>query len=354
MINRGGIERAASVLVNGLVERGHHVDMLTLEHESVPIAFPIDPRIRVRQLDLNRPSRNKFGALAVIAESVWTIRQTIKQLAPDVVISFQGQLSVMTVVACKGLGVPVIGAERTHPGEYYIGRGWEQVRKLVYPWLASLVLQTNRGAKWAAREFGASVTTIANPVLSSVDVDHTAGSRKTVIGAGALTPGKGFDKLIVAFERLSKELPEWDLVIYGEGLMRTQLESMVAQMGLDSRVHLPGNVEDLGQRLVEGNLFVLSSLAEGFPNVLGEAMARGLPAVAFDCPSGPADIVRHGKDGLLVPLGDIEKLAEAMGTLMGDDKLRARFASKAGDVVERFSLNTILDKWEALMREVSR
>jgi len=349
MAHRGGIQRAAAVLTGGMVQRGHEVHLASLDPENAPVAFPLDPGVRMLRLDMSHPAANKVGAIIRISRTVLAIRKTVRRLQPDVVISFQGQLSVLAAIACKGVA-PVIGAERVHPAAYEIGRGWRQLRKVVYPWLSSLVLQTRAGMLWCAREFAVESVTIPNPVLPGATKVREGGGRKTVVGAGHLVARKGFEYLLEAFAAVAGRFPDWDLVIYGEGELRQQLEAMVSERGLKGRVRLPGSVPELQPLLVEGDIFVLSSLAEGFPNVLGEAMACGLPAVAFDCLSGPADIVRPGEDGFLVPLGDVDKLADCLAVLMGDNELRGRFAVRAMEVVERFSLDKVLDQWETLMR----
>ena len=349
---RGGIQKAASVLTDGLAGRGHEVHLATLDSESAPVVFPPGPRVRMHRLDMNHPSASKLGAALRMARTVLAIRRTVRRVRPDVVISFQGQLTTLTAIACKGV-VPVIGSERVHPATYDIGRGWRQLRDLVYPWLAALVLQTRSGTQWCAGRFAVEAVTIPNPVLPGTAKEPDRGARRSVVAAGHLIPRKGFDLLLEAFVLVAERFPEWDLVIYGDGEMRHALESKIAATGLEGRVSLPGSTPELGARLARADVFALSSLSEGFPNVLGEAMACGLPAVAFDCPSGPADIVRHGEDGFLVPVGDVAGLAERLAELMGDDALRARFAERAREASERFSLDGVLDQWEALMRRIA-
>jgi glycosyltransferase involved in cell wall biosynthesis len=142
--------------------------------------------------------------------------------------------------------------------------------------------------------------------------------------------------------------PDWNLVILGEGEQRSSLEQQVTDRGLEGRVKLPGLVEDPFGILRACDIFALSSLYEGQGLALVEALACGLPAVSFDCPSGPAQIVRDGVDGFLLPVGDVDALARALDRLMADGELRQRMAARAPEVTERFAVDAIVRRWEDL------
>jgi glycosyltransferase involved in cell wall biosynthesis len=175
--------------------------------------------------------------------------------------------------------------------------------------------------------------------------DTRSKSRKTVIGLGSLRHVKGFDRLIEAFGKLSAEYPDWDLVIYGEGPCRAELEEQIQKLRIADRVRLPGVTRESHARLCEADLFVLCSRSEGFPNALAEAMACGLPVVSFDCISGPRELIRDGVDGILVPADDVVRLKESMDRLMADPVARERLARKAPEVTERFSPEKVFGKW---------
>jgi GalNAc-alpha-(1->4)-GalNAc-alpha-(1->3)-diNAcBac-PP-undecaprenol alpha-1,4-N-acetyl-D-galactosaminyltransferase len=173
-----------------------------------------------------------------------------------------------------------------------------------------------------------------------------------IVGMGRLVEQKGFDLLVEAFSRVAARHSNWSLKILGDGPLRDQLEAQVQRLDLTGRVGFTGALADPFIVLRAADLFVFSSRYEGFGNALCEAMACGLPAISFDCPSGPSEIIRSGVDGVLVPSEDVTELAAAMNHLMADSQERLRLAARAPEVVTRFGIDRILGLWEQIFSDL--
>jgi glycosyltransferase involved in cell wall biosynthesis len=173
-----------------------------------------------------------------------------------------------------------------------------------------------------------------------------------VIAAGRLTWQKGFDLLIRAFARVAEVEPDWMLKICGKGRLRDTLAGLVAECGVAEQVQLGRHVRDMESEMERASIFVLSSRFEGFPMVLVEAMSKGLPVVAFDCQTGPAELVDHGVNGFLVPFGDLDGLAASVLELIRDEGKRQRFGAAARERAREYTSDRVVESWRALLSEL--
>ena len=346
----GGAERVACWLANCWARHGNPITLISLG-PTRDCFFPLEKSVILCPIGHPPKGRNLFRSIALQLQVVRRLRTVLKRARPDCIISFIDVVNITTLLAARGLGSSVIVSERTDPHGGRLAARWNFLRWLSYPFANCLVVQSERALSFFSGRTRARARIIPNAVLppNRGAVNGANAPRKsghTLMALGSLRYVKGFDRLLDAFSLVAGRYSEWNLIIYGEGPCRRQLEERINELGLGPRVSLPGVTRHVYDRLREADLFVLSSRNEGFPNGLAEAMACGLPVVSFDCPSGPRELIRHGIDGVLVQDNDVGTLAQQLARLMGDPEERERLAHRAPEVLERFSPERILSLWE--------
>lgn len=353
----GGAERILTGLANRWVRRGDEVTIVTVD-DAGHDAYPLDAAVGRVALELVGRSHHLLeGALQGVRRAR-AMRRALGRVRPDAVVSFIRSANVLALLSCAGTGVPVFVSERTDPRlDPGVRRqpAWAAIRRVLYPRATGVVVQTESVARWA-RAFVPRVHVIPNFVErpDRMATPGQASGPRRLCAVGRLGPEKGFDLLVEAFASVAPRHPDWSLAILGEGTERRRLEALVRARGVGERVALPGRVADPSVQLADAHLFALPSRREGFPNALLEAMAVGLPAVAFDCRSGPGEIVRNGENGLLVPDGDVAALTAALDRLMSSAAERERLGRAAREVASVYAPERIFAAWDALVRKEVR
>ena len=355
-LGRGGAERVLSILAGAWAEQGHQVTLLSFDHGEAP-AYSLHPSVARRSLGLLARSRGFFEGMTHNFRRLRVLRRAILETHPALVVSFIDTVNVLTLLATRGMGIPVIISERIDPSRYDIGKTWSLLRWLAYPYADALVCQTEAAAARFRSLTQVRSLAIPNPIsIPTAVMSRPAGGQssacRVLMAMGRLVPQKGFDLLLQAFAAIAQRHPQWILTIWGEGLLLEQLQAQARFLGLEQRVQFAGVTTDPFAKLRGADLFVFSSRFEGFGMALAEAMACGLPVVSFDCPEGPAVIIRNGVDGVLVPAEDVDALSVALDRLMSDAQERSRLAARASEVLERFSLDTVLPLWQGLFEQV--
>lgn len=356
-LTAGGAERVASRLAYFAIEASNEVVFVTMASRERDF-YNLDRRAKRYALGMGSRSFG-FGKFFSTIRRIVALRQIIKSEHVDAVVTFMTSSSVIGIFASLGCGVRVAVSERNHPSKKRIAPIWSILRRVVYRFADIHVVQTPSIAAWVRKKTAARrVIIIPNAVSlpipkvspevcpSSVLPD----SRRVILAVGTKVEQKGFDLLLDAFA-LSGNKFDAALVILGlSESSRQSMAEQVCRLGLTESVFLVGKVGNVGDWYARSSLFVLSSRYEGFPNVLLEAMASGCACIAFDCPSGPAEVIKDGVNGLLVPAENIASLSIAIERVLADEQLRLRIAACAVDIVERYSENNIYSKWLAVMK----
>lgn len=342
-----------STLANAWTDAGHDVSLVTTHDDGGRPHYELDNRVSLRSVDPRGSGLDKQPRI------VRNLRKELRRANPDVVVSFLNYTNVIALIASRGLGCPVIVSERLDPRIIAIGPLWSTLRRITYRWAECLVVQTPTAARLLEYLAPGRTTIIPNPVPApppplDAAIESCIPAVPTVLAVGRLQPQKGFDLALRAMAELGPAHSDWQLVILGEGPERGALEALRDELRLGGRVHMPGRVSDTWPWLRRADIFLMSSRSEGFPNALCEAMAAGVPVISTDCLSGPSDIVTPGVDGLLVEPENVESMAVALRTMMDSDDLRRRLAKAAPRIIERYSLENVLELWNGVLARVAR
>lgn len=348
----GGAERVMSILANAWAERNWYVTVVTQEESGSDPFYDLSDNVRYRPLGLLQESGTLLRAALNNWRRVRALRRAIRESNPDVVLSFVDRTNILTLVALVGTKIPIVVSERIDPSQHHIGRAWEFLRPIAYRRARAVVVQTRDASAALGFVRPDRKAVVPNPVIS-VEEPRTPFKedpwrRPAVVAMGRLVPQKGFDILLQAFGIACGQNPGWNLAVIGEGPVRDELHRLATSLGIDRQVHFLGRVSRPELILPRADIFVLSSRYEGFPMALCEAMAAGVAVIASDCRSGPRDIIRDGRDGILVPTDDVEALADALDRLMKNERCRRDLGEHARKITSRFGLDQVLREWECV------
>jgi len=345
----GGAERVMTYLCEGLAARGHHVTLLTLSN-SVPDFYTLPACVYRERIHLP-----PFKSVGMMGGFLRLVRMTraLRRTQPDAVISF---MTVNVLASCLLLRVPYIYADHLDVRQVPFSRMWQILRNYFLGRAERLSVLSQRDYEFIKAHHPTwKPIIIYNPALP---FDKTPlprpsfmqAEKKHVIAVGRLVDQKGFDRLLKAWHQIYHDFPQWQLNIIGAGEKEHILREQIASLGIGESAKIIAPIKGLQAVYQHADLFAMSSRAEGFPMVLLESMAAGVPAVSFNC-TGADVIIRSDIDGVLVPQDDINAFAEALSSLMGNESLRKDLGKRAVEVVDRFSLQKYVDVYEDLCQQ---
>lgn len=350
-LDGGGAERAMLHVAQGLAAQGMAVDLVLAEAKGAYL-HKVPSSIRIVDLQAQFP---------VLVSKTLALHRYLRQKQPDVLFSALDILSSATwAQRLAGVRTRIVMCVQTHLSQQFrdhqphtIGRIRPHLVRWFYPWADQIVTASQGVAADVSNITGVpldSIQVIYNPVVTPEvlenlhqPVDHpwfASGEPPVILGVGRLVSQKDFPTLVRAFARVRPRYPS-RLMILGEGEDRPKLEAMVQELGLEEDVALPGFVDNPYAYMSRASVFALSSVFEGFGNVVAEALAAGTPVVSTNCPSGPAEILANGEYGCLVPVGDADALADAIVKTLQNPTHSQILQQRSQD----FSLDCITDQY---------
>ena len=279
------------------------------------------------------------------------IRREIKRCRPDVVCCFGSEMAVMVAAATIGLKVKLILAERGDP--YTFSKGWARLARWAFNRADNCVFQLEKQCHWYGDQVMKKSTVIPNAFIPTGEVIPYEGKRKeTIVSVGRFVYEKRYEILIEAFKIVHERFPQYQLVIYGEGPYQSKYEQMIKMFQLEDAVIFPGYTTNAMGVIHDASVFVLPSLYEGIPNTLIEALAIGVPTVSTDCtPGGPDFLTDHGRRGLLVPVNDAARMAEAICRILETPQLSKKLSQLGQEIVPLLEKERIASLWSEFFRK---
>lgn len=346
----GGAERALSELANYWSTKGHEVHLYLFSGKEVPYFYTLNSRVCCHALSVMTPENASFlKRYAHLLKRVFRLRNVIKKESPDFILSFMDMVNIQVILASLGLGKRVVVCERTNPFLRKLPLSFTYLRKFLYK-KVKLVVQTNNILKFFHDLNRENVFVIPNVIRKLASPKLSAKKSQKILFLGRLTHEKGGDLLIKAFATLHHEFPGYHLDLYGEGSEKEAFEVLIEKYGLEKKAFLKGATSEVENVLQKGDIFVLPSRFEGFPNALAEALAMGLPCLASNT-MGCTDLIQDGENGLLFESENIDSLQNRLRELLLDRDLQMRLSKRAIEVRERLAPENIYPLWDALLPE---
>lgn len=335
----GGAERVVARLASSMVQMGHDVNVIMLTENKV--TYEIDPKVNLIFVEpnINIKGIRYYGRL-------YKYRKIVKEICPDVVISFSAPVNVMVLQALRWLNIKVIISERNNPYVDLNCKRERNERDKLYHLADGIVFQTEDARDYFDKEIREKSTIIINPIDNSIPNPYNGIREKTIVSVARLDPQKNFRLLIDSFAEISEKIKDYKLYIYGVGSQKDMLQDLISSYGLCDRIKLMGYCNNVLERIVKTSLFVLPSDYEGISNSLLEALAIGLPVISTDHPIGGARmLIKSGENGVLTPVGDKESMKNAILNVLTDNQFALKISTNAVTIREKASISTISHQW---------
>lgn len=355
----GGAERILVRLAHEWAERGNKISFITFFQET---GFNYNLNTKHKNITLinlgeKKPNNNFFLQIIKIIKRTILLRRLFITLKPNIIISFLVGANINCLLANLGSNIPIIVSERIDPNKHVIPAIYKILRILAYKLATAIIVQTKLIKDYFPNFLQNQIFIIPNWVkepkikklLKSEDKPITPISK--IISIGRLDQQKNHQLLIRAFAQLSDQYPNLTLDIYGDGVLRNDLEHLIISFNLQDRIKLPGITMNVESTLAEADLFVFPSAYEGFPNALCEAMAVGLPVIASNC-SGSNEIVENNHNGLLFNIDNTQELVKCMELLINNPTHAHQLAINAQNIINQFNELKILTLWEQTLEKV--
>jgi glycosyltransferase involved in cell wall biosynthesis len=348
-----GLERVLSVKASRLADDfDYEVHILTLNNNNDAPFYHFSPKIIMHDIVVGGNALDYFKSYSN------GIKEVVRRISPDVISVCDDGLKGFFLPLILKKPCPMIyerhvskvvalGANPSFKKQMLVAAQFRLMNFLGKKFDKFVLLTNDNRQEWQLN----NLVVISNPLSFYPDRSSKLNQPK-VIAVGKHSYQKGYDLLLQSWKIIQEKHPDWELDIYGKYDPAQKLPELAKGLGVSESVYFFEPVKDIDTKFLESSIFVLPSRFEGFGMVLIEAMACGVPCVSFNCPCGPADIVRNNEDGFLVENGNIHEFAEKVMTLIERETLREEMGQKGKENVKRYLPEVIVPQWDELFKSL--
>lgn len=346
----GGAERTISYLSSYLAEQGEDITIYMMTNVA---QYQINQKVKVIRGDLPTEDKGSLGRYKNIACRMIAINRVISKEKPDIVFCIMAS-TAKYLMANRRRNYKLIVSERANPK--YVSAGEYELEKRIFKHADGIIFQTERVKENYIGLYEGKSAVIPNAVgnVLAYKARWNSDSRKRVAAIGRLDAQKDYFVMIEAFRRFLSTHTGFRLEIYGDGPEKEAIKNYIVESGLENSVTLQGTFPDAIKRISDASCYLMTSIYEGMPNSLMEAMAIGMPCVSTDCEYGPAELIKDGVNGLLVPVGDVEAISEAISRMVDDKEFAIECGRNAREILKTNSIEMICAQYCDFLYEVMK
>ena len=343
-LNRGGAERVIVNLAAYFYSCGYRVTIVTKLQD--PVEYPVPEGVTRILADIEGDEISS-SRLKNLYRRIMKLRKIWKQLKPDHIVSFIKKNNFMAIVSAAGLRIPVIVSVRSNPSREYPDFITRLLVRILFSRTAGVVLQTQQAKEFFPVSVQKKVTILPNSLSPQFLQQQCEIKRlKEIVWVGRMDENKNPSMLLEAFAEIAGQYPDWIIKYVGGGPQEEILKELCGRQKLENQVIFYGKTDQVQNAIATASIFVLTSKQEGMPNALIEAMVSGLAVVATDCPcGGPAELIKTGENGILIPVDDKIALKNALEQLISKEEYRLRLGENAEKLIEKVHPDIVNRRW---------
>lgn len=333
----GGLERVGTLLANAFAVR-FNTDLYLIVLDRTEIFYPIDARVTLIQPHFQEPNKAKR-----IFKTFFWLKKELKKIKPHRILSLGEGYNSFVIAANLFKKYPIFVSNRASPLSSLTGmRGF--LNPFFYKYAEGVIVQTNKAREILKSKYkNCRFIVIPNPLPQFENPVGQDNRDLQIINVGSIGGKKNQDFLLHYFKELNVTFPQWTVAFIGDGPRLPNLKEQIIRYNLEEKIFLKGRIKNVEAYYQKASVFAFTSTSEGFPNVLGEAMAAGMAVISFDCIAGPADLIDDGLNGFLVPVNDHKQYVDKLGRLMDDVELRRKFGANAKEKMKKFNEGMITE-----------